>query len=81
MKMKRSKIFKIKNQDLHEDTAFEREFRVAVVNHNREKRDEKIILLSSIVVMFAVSILSTHPIVKGACEALVFVLGVFGIIL
>lgn len=79
--MKRSKVFKIKNQDMHEDTAFEREFRVGVVKQNRERKDEKFILLTSILVMFLISIFTKNLGVKTVSETIIFIIGVFGILL
>lgn len=79
--MKRSKLFKIKNQSLSEDTAFEREFKLALVHKERESKDTKFVLLVSILVMFFISAWTESPIIEKLGELMVLAFGIYGIVL
>lgn len=80
MEIKRSKIFKIKNQKREEDTAKEREFRNAVMKQARFGRDEKIILGFGLVVMFLLSLAVDSEVKKAVLNVFIFLTGLAGII-
>lgn len=77
--MKRSKVFKIKNQPLSEDTAKEREFRRAATKYYKDRKGENIILAFSLLIVFALSVFVERPNVRGACELATLVIGLLGI--
>ena len=81
MKPKRSKVYKIKNQDMREDTAFERNFRVGIAKYGSQKRDEKIILTIGIVTMFLVALFARSDVARTFGTVITFLLGLAGILL
>lgn len=80
MEIKRSKVFKMKNQKREDDTAKEREFRNAVMKQVRFGRDEKIILGFGLVVLFLLSLAVDSEVKKAVLNVFIFLIGLAGII-
>lgn len=81
MEIKRSKVFKMKNQKREDDTAKEREFRNAVMKQARFGRDEKIILSFSLILLFIVSLFINNQTGKTVADVFIFIIGMLGIFL